>query len=440
MSQRDCLPYSRRWVSDYADQPGRRGHLAECRYDRQPGTHVPGVNHRSWWRALLGLNPSADLVGVEAVWSSVVRNDRNHRLVARGSLAACALVASGLVLPAPSSAAPDPRIPQVQERVGRLYHQAEVAAERWNTGREELVDARAGLRTLRTDLAAQERRVTRLRDQVGAMVALQVQSSPMSTASQLLIADDPDSFLAGLAAVQSYSDQQAVLVDSLHQEEERLVFQQEQMSAQVAAIAVDVAALHQAKAEVDAKAAEAKALLGRLEAARRQRVRARIAAAEAAEAAAAAQAQAATTVAPTSPSSSAPSSSAPRSSAPQPPTSTQASGSAQAAVNYAIAQVGEAYVYGSAGPSSWDCSGLTMMAWGAGGVSLPHSSTMQSGMGTAVPMSSLQPGDLVFYYAPISHVGMYIGNGQLVHAPNPSSSVEIVPVDSMPIAAIRHIG
>jgi len=360
-----------------------------------------------------------------------VRNDRNHRLVARGSLAACALVAGGLVLSAPSSAAPDPRIPQVQERVGRLYHQAEVAAERWNTGREELVDARAGLRTLRTDLAVQERRVTRLRDQVGAMVALQVQSSPMSTASQLLTADDPDSFLAGLAAVQSYSDQQAVLVGSLHQEEERLVFQQEQMSAQVAAIADDVAALHQAKAEVDAKAAEAKALLGRLEAERRQRVRARIAAAEAAEAAAAAQAQAAaTTVAPTSPSSS----------APQPPTSTQASGSAQAAVNYALAQVGEAYVYGSAGPSSWDCSGLTMMAWGAGGVSLPHSSTMQSGMGTAVPMSSLQPGDLVFYYSPISHVGMYIGNGQLVHAPNPSSGVEVVPVDSMPIAAIRHFG
>ena len=359
-------------------------------------------------------------------------NDRNHRLVARGSLAACALVAGGLVVPpAPSSAAPDPRIPQVQERVGRLYHQAEVAAERWNTGREELVDARAGLRTLRTDLAVQERRVTRLRDQVGAMVALQVQSSPMSTASQLLTADDPDSFLAGLAAVQSYSDQQAVLVGSLHQEEERLVFQQEQMSAQVAAIADDVAALHQAKAEVDAKAAEAKALLGRLEAERRQRVQARIAAAEAAEAAAAAQAQAAaTTVAPTSPSSS----------APQPPTSTQASGSAQAAVNYALAQVGEAYVYGSAGPSSWDCSGLTMMAWGAGGVSLPHSSTMQSGMGTAVPMSSLQPGDLVFYYSPISHVGMYIGNGQLVHAPNPSSGVEVVPVDSMPIAAIRHFG
>jgi cell wall-associated NlpC family hydrolase len=380
---------------------------------------------------LLGPNPSADLVGVEAVWSSVVPNDRNHRLVARGSLAACALVAGGLVvLPAPSSAAPDPRIPQVQERVGRLYHQAEVAAERWNTGREELVDARAGLRTLRTDLAAQERRVTRLRDQVGAMVALQVQSSPMSTTSQLLTADDPDSFLAGLAAVQSYSDQQAVLVGSLHQEEERLVFQQEQMSAKVAAIADDVAALHQAKAEVDAKAAEAKALLGRLEAERRQRVQARIAAAEAAESAAAAQDQAAaTTVAPTR-----------SSSAPQPPTSTQASGSAQAAVNYALAQVGEAYVYGSAGPSSWDCSGLTMMAWGAGGVSLPHSSTMQSGMGTSVSMSSLQPGDLVFYYSPISHVGMYIGNGQLVHAPNPSSSVEVVPVDSMPIAAIRHFG
>ena len=90
-----------------------------------------------------------------------------------------------------------------------------------------------------------------------------------------------------------------------------------------------------------------------------------------------------------------------------------------AAVQYALAQVGDAYVYGATGPSAFDCSGLTMMAWAQAGVGLPHSSSAQMGSGTPVSQSQLQPGDLVFYYSPVSHVGIYIGNGQIVHAANP---------------------
>ena len=105
-----------------------------------------------------------------------------------------------------------------------------------------------------------------------------------------------------------------------------------------------------------------------------------------------------------------------------------------------MAQVGDAYVYGAAGPNSWDCSGLTMGAYGAAGVSLPHSSSAQAGMGSAVSTSAMSPGDLVFYYSPISHVGIYIGNGQLVHAANPSRPVEIVPVNSMSITSVRRVG
>jgi cell wall-associated NlpC family hydrolase len=79
-----------------------------------------------------------------------------------------------------------------------------------------------------------------------------------------------------------------------------------------------------------------------------------------------------------------------------------------------------------------------MMAWKAGGVSLPHSSSAQMSSGTPVSQSQLQPGDLVFYYSPVSHVGMYIGNGQIVHASNPSSPVNVAPVDSMPYSgAVR---
>ncbi len=109
-------------------------------------------------------------------------------------------------------------------------------------------------------------------------------------------------------------------------------------------------------------------------------------------------------------------------------------------MEFALAQVGDAYVYGAAGPDAWDCSGLTMAAWQAAGISLPHQSQMQMSQGTPVAISELQPGDIVAYYSPISHVGMYIGNGQLVHAANPSSPVEIVPVDSMPISSAVRTG
>jgi cell wall-associated NlpC family hydrolase len=116
------------------------------------------------------------------------------------------------------------------------------------------------------------------------------------------------------------------------------------------------------------------------------------------------------------------------------------SGRAGIAVDFALAQVGDAYVWGASGPDAWDCSGLTSGAWGAAGVSLPHSSRAQFGMGTSVPSSQLQPGDLVFYYSPISHVGIYIGNGQLVQAANPSKPVNIAPVFSMPFAGARRVG
>jgi peptidoglycan DL-endopeptidase CwlO len=115
-----------------------------------------------------------------------------------------------------------------------------------------------------------------------------------------------------------------------------------------------------------------------------------------------------------------------------------ASGRAAVAVHFAMAQVGKPYVYGAAGPSAYDCSGLTMAAWGSAGVGLPHSAAAQYGYGTHISPSQLQPGDLVFYYSPISHVGMYIGNGMIVNAENPSAGIRVAPLYSMPfVGAVR---
>ena len=96
-----------------------------------------------------------------------------------------------------------------------------------------------------------------------------------------------------------------------------------------------------------------------------------------------------------------------------------------------MSQRGKPYVWGADGPGSYDCSGLTQYAFKAAGIALPHSSRLQSGMGQAVSRDQLQPGDLVFFYKPVSHVGIYIGNGQMVHAPTSGDVVKVAKIDSM---------
>jgi peptidoglycan DL-endopeptidase CwlO len=101
---------------------------------------------------------------------------------------------------------------------------------------------------------------------------------------------------------------------------------------------------------------------------------------------------------------------------------------AAAAIAAARAELGKPYVYGAGGPGSFDCSGLTAFAYAAAGISLPHNAAAQYGYGTHVSQSQLQPGDLVFFYSPIGHVGIYIGNGLMIHAPTSGDVVKISPV------------
>jgi cell wall-associated NlpC family hydrolase len=112
---------------------------------------------------------------------------------------------------------------------------------------------------------------------------------------------------------------------------------------------------------------------------------------------------------------------------------------AQVAVDTARAQVGKPYAYGGAGPDSFDCSGLTQYAYAAAGISLPHSSRGQSEMGVPIAPLDLQPGDLVFYYSPVSHVGIYIGDGQIVHAGTEATGVEITTVSMDGYNSARRI-
>ncbi len=108
------------------------------------------------------------------------------------------------------------------------------------------------------------------------------------------------------------------------------------------------------------------------------------------------------------------------------------SGAAGKVVNYAWAQLNKPYVWGTAGPNTFDCSGLTMMAWRAAGVSLPHNAAEQYQVVHHIARSQLAPGDLVFYNQ-LGHVAIYIGNNQIIHAPNSRTVVKVSPIDSDPI-------
>ncbi|WP_331766586.1 NlpC/P60 family protein [Embleya sp. NBC_00896] len=119
----------------------------------------------------------------------------------------------------------------------------------------------------------------------------------------------------------------------------------------------------------------------------------------------------------------------------QAPTSSAGQSTAAAkAVAYARAQLGKPYVYGATGPNAFDCSGLVQAAYKSAGISLPRVTTAQFTADTHVSISNLKPGDLVFFYSGISHVGIYIGDGKMIHAPNPRKSVEISSINTMPIA------
>jgi cell wall-associated NlpC family hydrolase len=117
------------------------------------------------------------------------------------------------------------------------------------------------------------------------------------------------------------------------------------------------------------------------------------------------------------------------------------SGRSGIALKYALAQIGDRYVFGAAGLTTWDCSGLTMRAFQSAGVSLPHSSAAQARMGKSIPFGQKKPGDLLFFGRPVSHVGIYLGGGRMVHAPRSGSRVKVAESSSLgrkPLVAVRR--
>lgn len=348
--------------------------------------------------------------------------------------ATTAVLVAGGVLSGSASAEPRPTVEQVESRVAALGEQVEQAAERYNDARVEIAAVAKSLAKLKDRLAATEAKLADAQRAVDTFASATYRAGGIDPTVQLLLSKDPDAFLRRASSLKEVSRQQAAVLLQMSTARARMGQDKLAVSQQLARQREAQAELEAQKKQAEAKLAEAERLLGSLNA----EDRARLDAAEEAvrqESLAQARAAAAADRAAQRASRSTPRTA--KTTAAK--TDVSASGRAAAAVRFAYAQLGDRYQWGAAGMSTWDCSGLTMMAWRAAGVSLPHSSRIQASVMRKIPRSQLRPGDLVFFYSPISHVGIYIGDGKMIDAPRPGTSVRIVPISSMPFAGAGRI-
>ena len=280
-------------------------------------------------------------------------NGRKRLITALSALAMAAAVGS-----VPGTAQAEPDIEDVEARVDRLYHEAEQASERYNDVRLELKELNQDLASIKADERRQDERLEAVRNQVQDSIVRQYQGENLSAVGQIVVSDDPGAFLGRLSTMSSFNDLQSQMFSDYARELKALDIRRDATANRAKQVSELEAQLGEEKATIDKKVDEAESLLDRLKEEQRERMM----------------------------------SSRSEVRAPSVP----ASGRAAAAVNYAMAQVGDAYVYGAAGPDAFDCSGLTMASWAQAGVALPHSSSAQYGSGTPVSASALAPGDLVF--------------------------------------------
>ncbi|GAA3771224.1 NlpC/P60 family protein [Streptomyces phyllanthi] len=314
---------------------------------------------------------------------------------------------------------------QVKARVTKLYEEAEVATEKYNGAKEQADKARERLEDLRDEAARRMEGLNSTREKLGSMAAAQYRAGGIDPAVQLALSDDPDVYLDGAAFAERMGSRQASDVARVRQQLREIERLRGAATIELSRLTSRQAELKRHKLTINGKLGEVRHLLAQLP----ENERAGL--------------DAAGRTGPGSPSSASPASSASsaRGLGPVSAVSPQAPSSrAAAALSYAYGKLGSPYVWGATGPDAFDCSGLTQAAYRAAGVSLPRTTYAQIGAGQHVARDQLLPGDLVFFYSGVSHVGIYVGNGQMIHAPRPGEPVRVAPLDLMPFAGATRVG
>lgn len=360
------------------------------------------------------------------------RGQRIRRGLAMTALSG-AIVISGLVTGPTRAAAEPDTVSQAKQQLAALEQQSSSVEAAYTDAQDKLDTAQKSLRTAQKDLVGQRAKVASMRKALSSLAVNDYQNGGVSLTAQLVTSGDSGQFLSQLTTVQNVSDRTRSQFQNFQAEQARLQVLEKQAATDQATIKASRDSQAVLLKKTKAKEADAKKVLASLTAQEQQKLAREQAAAAQSRANAASQNSRSEVRSDTSASSTSSSSSSSSS-------STSASGRAATAIAFAKSKIGGPYVYGGTGPTGYDCSGLMQAAWAAAGVSLPRTSQEQFGAGTSVSTSNLQPGDLVFYYSGPSHVGMYIGGGQIVHAANPSAGIKISSVGEMPITGARHVG
>ncbi|MFD3512809.1 NlpC/P60 family protein [Streptomyces sp. NPDC058657] len=302
---------------------------------------------------------------------------------------------------------------QLKSRIDKLYHDAEAATETYNGVKEKSERTRKSLDALRDEAARRTERLNAARESLGSMAAAHYRTGGIEPALQVALSSDPDRYLERASRAARAGERQTVAVRGAQRQLAELTRLRSTAHQRFTELTGQQAELKKQKATIQRKIAGAEALLSRLGAEDRARYAAQDGHGDGdggrADRASSGRAE-------------------------MPRGGTRAPNARAArAVSFAYGALGKPYVWGATGPSSFDCSGLTQAAWRAAGVALPRTTYTQINAGQRVPRSQLAPGDLLFFYSGITHVGLYIGDGRMIHAPRPGAPVRIAPIDEMPL-------
>ncbi|MFF2957438.1 NlpC/P60 family protein [Streptomyces sp. NPDC057963] len=337
---------------------------------------------------------------------------------------------------ATAAPAPKPGIEDVQKKVDGLYRQAGTATQQYNRAKEAATAQRTEVDALLKDVAERADKLNDARRTLGSYAAAQYRGGTVAPSATFFLADDPQSYFDQNQLMDRMTSRRQKAITDFRTQQAAAATRRAEAVRSLETLTTTQATLRTSKQNVQKKLGEARALLSELTAQekarlaaleRKKEAEARRKAEELAKKQAAARAEADREAAKKTGSGGGTGTGTGTGS------DSSASTKAEKVLAFARAQIGKPYVWGATGPSSYDCSGLTQAAWKAAGVDIPRTTWDQVKVGTRVATADLRPGDLVFFYDDISHVGIYKGDGMMIHAPKPGANVREESIYYMPI-------
>lgn len=340
-----------------------------------------------------------------------------RRLARVLAVTAAATTALAITAAGGAHAVPTPDKQAVKAQVDQLFAEAEQASEKSNAAEADQARLQGEASILQQQVAEGQEALNRMQGQLASLAAAEYRSGGMDASVQLMLSSDPAHYLTRARTLGQAAEQRTASLHEVVEQQRRLDQRRAEATGKLTELDSVRQALAQHKQEVQERLKRAQALLNTLGARERDQLAAQDAQEAHERAAQAAQAGEKIDL------------------GHQPPSSERAA----VALAAAIGKLGSPYVYGSTGPSTFDCSGLMYWAWRQAGVTLPRTSQQQAFGGQRVSLAEARPGDLVIFFKDMHHVGMYAGGGVVVHAPYPGTRVRYESVSAMPVAAVVRV-